>query len=89
MVFEDSTAKRCPMTMSEFGELGKEAQLDLLYDEGAFIGKLHAGDRIRLLYQLGAFYVELLYSHHRREIDSIRFSEETGILQPYLSQIRY
>lgn len=77
------------MTMREFGELEREKQLDLLYEEGAFIGKLHAGDRIRLLYQLGAFYVELMYSHHRREVDTIRFSEETGILQPYLSQIRY
>lgn len=77
------------MKMLEFERLGQAEQLDILYKEGAFIGKLRNNKLIRLLYQLNDFYVEVTYTRHRFQVHSLRFTTGTDILEPYLSQIKF
>ena len=76
------------MKMSEFERLAQAEQLDILYTDGAFVGKLRNAEFIRLLYQLNEFYVEVIYTRHRFQVHAIRFTDGTDILEPYLSQIK-
>lgn len=77
------------MKMMEFGELEQGAQLDILQKEGAFIGKLKKEKYTTLLYQLADFYVEVIYTSHRFEVYSLRYTDGTDILEPYLPQIKF
>jgi hypothetical protein len=77
------------MKMKAFEGLAQAAQVDLLYKEGTFIGKLKDESFIRLLYQLSDFYVEVTYLSYRFVVHSIRCSDATDILEPYLSQVKF
>jgi hypothetical protein len=59
------------MRLTEFEELAEYAMLDLIRDEGVYIGKLKNKGRISLLYQLHGFYVELIYLKYRHSIQHI------------------
>ena len=77
------------MKMMEFVGLTQADQLDILYKEGSFIGKLKQEPFIRLLYQLDDFYAEVSYLSYRFTVHSIRCSDATDILEPYLPQIKF
>lgn len=75
------------MTMLEFKILSQNEQIDLLYQEGTYIGKRKMNDLDRILYQLESFYVEILYQEYRRHIYKINCFTSTAFLDPYLEQI--
>ncbi len=75
------------MTLYEFRMLTDEEQVDLLYNEGTYIGKRKVGEECVILYQLDSFYIELYYKKYRRHILRIYCFQSTVPLDPYLSQI--
>lgn len=75
------------MTMYEFKVLSDEERMEVLYNEGVYIGKKLENGLAVLLYQLHTFYVEIAYRKYRHYIHSLRCSENTTILEPYLHQI--
>lgn len=76
------------MRFGEFTELTCKNQLARLYEDGAFIGKRSVDGKSVLLYQYDSFYVEIHYASHRHTTRRIIISEDTDILDPYLSQIQ-
>ena len=75
------------MNVNDFEQVSRAQQIELLYDQGIYIGKrLVAGYRA-VLYQLDSFYVEVVYKKYRSEISRISCSEFTSKLDPYLEQI--
>ncbi|RYY89609.1 MAG: hypothetical protein EOO15_05750 [Chitinophagaceae bacterium] len=62
-------------------------QLDLLYLQGAFIGKRKKGAQTCVLYQLEGFYVEVVYRLYRRIPDRLNCFRSTSLLDPYLELI--
>lgn len=74
--------------MEEFRVLDRPYQLELLRRDGVYVGKLKRRGRTVVLYQLHTFYVEIHYADYRREIEDLQVDDGTGILQPYLDQIR-
>jgi len=75
------------MTLFEFKLLSDEAQLELLYKEGVYIGKRKEHGKTILLYQLESFYVELFYKKYRYFVSDIMCTDSTTCLEPYLEQI--
>jgi hypothetical protein len=75
------------MTMYEFKVLSDEERMDVLYADGVYIGKRKENNLTLVLYQLHTFYVEIMYRKYRCYIHSMRGSENTEILEPYLDQI--
>lgn len=75
------------MTMYEFKILCDEERMDALHNEGVYIGKIIDRSLTLVLYQLHAFYVEIAYRKYRYHIHSMRCSENTLILEPYLDQV--
>ena len=76
------------MKMLDFQSLSSTDQLDHLYRKGVYIGKRKKKNgSIVLLYQLDSFYVEVVYKKYRYFIESLRLTESTKILDPYLEQI--
>lgn len=71
----------------EFKELTEERQLDILQQDGVYVGKRKLGEQTVVLYQLSGFYVEVFYEHYRKKIERIITSDNTDILQPYISQV--
>lgn len=76
------------MTIDEYKKLAQADQLDLLQQEGIYIGKRKEEDKTILLYQLQSFYVEVFYKKHRNLINDMVLSQSTNILSPYLEQIK-
>lgn len=75
------------MTMYDFKILCDEERVDVLYKDGVYIGKRTDKGLAIVLYQLHTFYVEIVYRKYRRHIQSIRCSENTVLVEPYLDQI--
>ena len=75
------------MQMDEFQLLSQKEQIAMLYQQGIYIGKEKAGGATILLYQLDSFYIEITYAIYRRAIQTIKYSDSTSILDPYLDQI--
>jgi hypothetical protein len=75
------------MNLPEFCLLNETDQIDLLYNEGVYVGKRKEGKTIIVLYQLNGFYSELCYSKYRQLIAWMRYSESTQILDPYLDKM--
>lgn len=71
----------------EFKELSEERQLDILQQDGVYVGKRKLDDQTVVLYQLSGFYVEVFYEHYRKKIQHIITSDSTDILQPYINQV--
>ena len=72
---------------TEYEQLPKGEQYDLLHKDGVHVGKRKLGSMTVILFQLYGFYVEIHYKKYRREIDHLIVSAETDLLQPYLEQI--
>jgi len=75
------------MTLFEFQLLSMHDQVNVLYEQGVYIGKRKADKLTVLLLQLDSFYVEVFYRKYRHDIIKIRCSLSTCILDPYLGQI--
>jgi hypothetical protein len=75
------------MTFFDFQSLPVQEQVNILYYHGVYIGKRKAVRLTVLLYQLESFYVEVYYRKYRHQISSIRCSDSTSLLDPYLEQI--
>jgi len=76
------------MTLYEFGVLDESARIDLVYLEGAYIGKRKEEDCTLVLYQVQGFYVEICYRKYRHHILRIRAFASTFLLDPYLEGMR-
>jgi hypothetical protein len=72
--------------MPEFDLLPYNKKIELLYQQGVYIGK-HKGSISRVLYQVDSFYVEIYYKKYRRIIDHLQCFTGTDRLNPYLWQI--
>jgi hypothetical protein len=73
--------------MFDFSLLDMEDQLDLLYKEGVFVGKIRKNSVFKVLYQYNSFYVEISYRKYRYSIQDMRCFESTEHLDPYLTKI--
>ena len=75
------------MKMFDFSMLEMEDQLDLLYKEGVFVGKIRKNNVFKVLYQYNSFYVEITYRKYRYSIQNMRCFESTEHLDAYLTKI--
>ncbi len=75
------------MTLLDFRMLSDNEQIDLLYKDGVYIGKIIEENLIKTLYQLGAFYVEVHYQKYRCFVTRLFCFSSTMLLQPYLEQM--
>lgn len=75
------------MKMYEFQSLSQKEQIMILYQQGIYIGKKKEGVFTVLLYQLDSFYIEITYASYRRSIRTLKCSDSTSVLDPYLEQI--
>ena len=76
------------MGLPGFNELSGQDQLDELYKEGIFLGKLRTYNQSRVLYFYDGFYGEIIYTRYRREVKLIRCFLGTELLDPYLQQLK-
>jgi hypothetical protein len=76
------------ITPESFREMPPDVQLELLQRDGSYIGKRIAEGLPAILYQLHGFYVEVHYKAYRRHVRELVASEDTGMLQPYLDQVK-
>lgn len=75
------------MKLKDFQMLPREFQINILYQDGVYVGKRRLAKTIILLFQVHSFYVELFYERYRHSIQSIKLSNNTLILDPYMEQI--
>jgi hypothetical protein len=75
------------MRSIEFESLELARQLDLLYNDGVFIGKKVSVLETAVLYQLDDFYVEIHYIRYRRQVQWIHCFLTTEMLDPYLENM--
>ncbi len=75
------------MILEEFEILPETRQLDLLYEQGVYIGKCTKGEKIAILLQLDSFYVELFYRNYRTNIQRIHVFSSPSKIDEYLSPI--
>ena len=75
------------MTLSDFEGMDLCYQLNILKEEGLYVGKRKLGNLTVLLYQLEEFYIELFYSAYRLHLFEVRCFISTCLLDPYLEDI--
>ena len=75
------------MRLHDFVRLPDEEKANLLYEQGAYIGKRKKAGTIVTLYQLEGFYAEVYYRKYRCFIDRISCFSGTARLGPYLNEI--
>jgi hypothetical protein len=75
------------MTLYDFTLLPDRDKINLLYEQGVYIGKRKTGNTSIILYQFEGFYAEVLYRTYRRHIETISCFAETTRLDPYLTEI--
>ena len=75
------------MTLLDFQVLTMQEQINVLYQQGVYIGKRKTERLTVLILQLDSFYVEVFYKRYRIEITRLRCSTSTKMLDPYLAQI--
>jgi len=75
------------MTLYDFGVLDERARVNLVYQEGVYLGKRKEDGATLVLYQLHGFYVEICYHKYRYHIRRIRAFASTFLLDPYLDDI--
>jgi hypothetical protein len=79
---EGSVMKKC-----EYENLPEAEQLELIQNDGVYIGKRWNKKISILLYQINDFYVEVIYRKYRCYVDRIRCFRSTMLLEPYLDQV--
>jgi len=75
------------MTLHDFMLLPKRRQIDVIYEEGVYIGKRNHQQQSIVVYQVQTFYVEVFYRKYRYFISDIHCFTSVDLLTPYLSQI--
>lgn len=75
------------MTLYDFRMLTDSEQIDLLYQDGVYIGKRVKGGVTVVLYQYDAFYVEVFYRKYRCHIQRIYCFTSTDLINPYLQNM--
>ena len=75
------------MKLFDFQLLSEKEKIDLLYEQGVYLGKRKDGLLSVLLYQLDSFYVEVFYKKHRCYVQRLHCFGSTSLLDPYLDQI--
>ncbi len=75
------------MTLHNFTVLQDKEKIDLLYNQGVYIGKRKVGIASVVLYQLEGFYAEVFYRKYRRNIEKIFCFAGTSRLDPYLTEM--
>ncbi len=75
------------MTLYDFTLLDDCVQVDVLYNQGVYIGKRKSGTSIITLYQLEGFYVEVFYKKYRCIVTRLHCFTSTALLNPYLHDI--
>jgi hypothetical protein len=75
------------MEFYKFRMLNQNEQIDLLYKEGIYIGKLKEGSSIVVLYQLDSYYIKIFYQKYRWYVSRIYCFTSTTLLDPYLDQV--
>lgn len=75
------------MTVQQFAGLPLEQQIKMLRNKSVYLCKRKKGDLTYFLYQMNAFYVEVLYSHHLKKITHLFSFQSTMLLEPYLKGI--
>ena len=75
------------MNMAEFCLLTGEKQIEEVYKDGVYIGKLENDEQIRMLYQLNSFYVEILFLSYRKFISEIKCYSNLDKILRYLEQV--
>ncbi len=75
------------MKLCDFSVLTRCEQIDLLYRKGVYIGKRKQNNYAVLLYQVDAFYVEVIYIKYRHFIHRIHAFSSTIGLDAYLDKI--
>ena len=81
------TSRKGDVTILTFESLQYNSKIQLLYDEGVYIGKRRLNGLTAVLYQVESFYVEIFFMLYRTRIKSFRVTESTHILNPYLDQV--
>lgn len=75
------------MTLFDFQLLSQNEKIDLLYEQGVYIGKRKEEGLTVLLYGLESFYVEVFYKKYRCFITRVHCFNSTVFIEPYLDQI--
>ena len=75
------------MRMYEFEGLAENVKLDLLKEQGVYIGKVKSMGTISILYQVESFYVEVTYEKYRHSVAGIRTFDSTDKIDKYIRQI--
>jgi hypothetical protein len=75
------------MKLVEFNLLSQNEKINLLYEEGIYIGKQKINGLYCLLFQLEGFYIEIIYKKYRQYIKRIYCFADTEYLDPYLERM--
>lgn len=75
------------MNVAEFSFLNPTVQQRMVLKNGVFLSKRKSCDLGIYLFQLGSFYVELVYLLKTRQMEWVNAFENTDLLEPYLQQI--
>lgn len=73
--------------LTEYNDLSEAERMQLLHQDGVYIGKRKIGRQTVVLFQLYGFYIEVHYKQYRKQIDHTVSSDSTDILQPYINQV--
>lgn len=75
------------MNFYKFRMLDKNEQIDLLYEDGIYIGKRKEGNSIVVLYQLDSYYIKIFYQKYRCYVERLYCFTSPILLEPYLDQV--
>jgi hypothetical protein len=64
-----------------------EEQVKKVSDGSVYLCKRRKGDITYFLYQMNAFYVEVLYNHYLKKITHLFTFQSTLLLEPYLKEM--
>lgn len=75
------------MTLYQFNKMNPQSQATALKMFGAFAASRKVDKEWMLLFQIDAFYVEVLYKMNRSGSEIVRSFKSTNMLKPYLDAI--
>lgn len=75
------------MEFYKFRILDQNQQIDLIYKNGIYIGKLKEGSSTVVLYQLESYYIKIFYQKYRCYVSRIYCFTSTALLDPFIDQI--
>jgi hypothetical protein len=75
------------MKLIDFKQLPLSDQLNILYRNGVYIGKIRSDDKILVGYQLDSFYVEVVYLTYRLHVEMTIAFDSVSRIYRYLEQV--